>query len=335
TLGGNLAQTLVALGLPVNTRTLQAITVIAMAVVLGLALLRRRRGLAGDGARLRRTLMIVLVPAVLIGVFLILMRLLAPGSPGALTGLGYLFNHPLAEDNAKWLLITGQLGSGADLVFSGYAGGPLLLLMAMMASVISVLSGLLLGGVNEVAVALNTLIGTQFLLICLVPLVFATLVERRFRMRSAPPRLLPAPTIWIGMLVLALGSSVITSFGHLSLQMVLIGLTLWSCVFLARTPASTRILTTLVIAGMASVWLPLNVLGAALIAACLAFALWRCQWWVVGAAAGMLLVASDSLVSSIFFLLGIQAPTITAIVSGGAEAAMASRGIAAEGRAVA
>jgi len=334
TLGGNLAQTLVALGLPVNTRTLQAIALIAMAVVLGLALLRRKRRTTVAEPTFRRSLAVVLLPALLIGLFLILMRLLAPGSPGALTGLGYLFNHPLAEDNAKWLLITGQLGSGADLVFSGYAGGPLLLLMAMMASLISVLSGLLLGGVNEVAVALNTLIGTQFLLICLVPLAFAPLVERRFRLHGTP-RLLPAPAVWVGMIVLVLGSSVITSFGHLSLQLVIVGLTLWSCVFLARSPAATRILVTLVVAGMASVWLPLNVLGLVLIAACLAFALWRRQWWIAGVGAGMLLVASDSLVSSILFLLGIQAPTIGSIISGGSEPAAAVEGPVSEGPTIA
>lgn len=324
TLGGNLAQTLVALGLPVNTRTLQVITLIAMGVLLGLALRRRYRDALPQTSGLRRALVIVLGPAVIIGAFLVAMRLLAPGAHGPLTAMGYLVNHPLAEDNAKWLLITGQLGSGVDLVFSGYAGGPLLLIMAMVASLISVLSGLLLGGVNEVAVALNTLVGTQFLLICLVPFAFTPLVEGRFSLRGASRRLLPAPAVWTGMIVLVLGSAVITSYGHLSLQLVLLGLTLWSCVFLARGPASARVLVTLAIAGMASVWLPLNVLGAILIAACLVLMVRRRTWWLAGIGVAMLLVTWDTLVNSILFLLGIQAPSLGSLIPVAASSTPAS-----------
>ena len=53
--------------------------------------------------------------------------------------------------------LTAQLADGRAIEFSGYAGGPLLLVMAVMAALISVLSMALLGGVSEVAVAANTL----------------------------------------------------------------------------------------------------------------------------------------------------------------------------------
>jgi hypothetical protein len=50
------------------------------------------------------------------------MRLAAPGSPTPLSAVGYLVNHPLAEDNAKWLHLGAQLADGRDIVFNGYAG---------------------------------------------------------------------------------------------------------------------------------------------------------------------------------------------------------------------
>ena len=115
------------------------------------------------------------------------------------------------------------------------------MVMVMMAALISVLSMLLLGGVNEVAVAVNMVIGTQFFLIALVPIAFAPFAERAIplwpRVREVAARMVPAPLVWVSMLVVVIASSIVTAYGHLSLQFVLIVLVLWATVFLLGTKA--------------------------------------------------------------------------------------------------
>jgi hypothetical protein len=243
---------------------------------------------------------------VVIAVFLIAMRVMAPDSPGALTAVGYLINHPQAEDNAKWLHLAAQLADGRAIEFSGYAGAPLLLVMSMVAALISVLSMILLGGVNEVAVAVNTVVGTQFLLIALVPFGLAPWVERRVALRGDGRSFVPGPAVLVSAFVLFIASSVITSFGHLSLQFVLLLLVLWSSTFLTRVPGRARLLTTLAVVGAASVWIPLNVLGLGLLVVAFVWTIRGRDWWGLGAAALTLAAVWDALISSTLFLLGIQ-----------------------------
>ncbi len=298
---GNAVQSLISLGMDWNVRGLQALSLAVMTIVVVVAATMRR------GTRsVRRQVLAIVIPAILIGLFLIVMRLMAPGSPGPLTAVGYLINHPQAEDNAKWLHLTAQLADGRLIDFNGYAGGPLLLLMSMMAALISVLSLLLLGGVNEVAVAANTVVGTQFLLIALVPFAFAPFAERRMGLRGESRVRVPLPAIWAGILVIGIASAVITSFGHLSLQFVLVAISLWSAVFLARSPHGARLLMTLVVVALASVWLPFNVLGLALLAVCLVGSLRRRAWWALGAVLLTGAAVWDALISSTLFLLGIE-----------------------------
>jgi len=190
---------------------------------------------------------------------------MAPDSAGALTAVGYLINHPLAEDNAKWLHLTSQLAQGSEITFNGYAGGPLLLVMSVVASLISALSVIMLGGVNEVAVATNTLLGTQFLLIAVIPFVFAAFAQAKFKELKDTNRSVPVAATWTAMFVFVLASAVVTSYGHLSLQFILLVLVLWAGVFLLESSFLLRLCATLVIATSASVWLPLNVLGFAII----------------------------------------------------------------------
>lgn len=258
------------------------------------------------GSGLRRQVLGIVLPAVLIGGYLIAMRVMAPESPGALTAVGYFVNHPQAEDNAKWLHLAAQLADGRALEFNGYAGGPLLLVMSMVAALISVLSMVLLGGVNQVAVATNTVIGTQFLLIALVPFALAPFVERRVSLRGARRRWVPWPAIGAAMLALFVASSVITSFGHLSLQFVLLVLVLWSLVFLLRVPGQARLLMTLVVVCTASVWVPFNVLGLALLIVACAWTIRARNWWGLAAVVATLAAVWDALISSLLFLLGIQ-----------------------------
>ncbi len=306
-LGGNAVQTTISWGLDWSVREMQGLSLGLMLVVLGLGLVRRRRGV-GAGTRVSRQFWGVVFPALVIGAFLLGMRLLAPETASPLAGVGYLINHPLAEDNAKWLHLTSQLATGEAITFNGYAGGPLLLLMAVVSSLVSVLSMVLLGGVNEVAVAVNTLIVTQFLLIALVPFALAPLVEGALGGRGRRSRVrIPLPVLWTGALVLFVASAVVTSYGHLSFQFILIVLTLWAAVFLVpgRDPFA-RIVMTLAIATSASVWVPLNVIGLALVLSVLGWSVWRRHWRTAMLAAFTLVVSWDALLSSTLYLLGLN-----------------------------
>lgn len=304
---GNAVQSSISLGMSWNMRGLQAVVLAIFVLLLALAFVRRGSPRGG----MRRQLYVIVLPMVALGLFLILMRVFAPSSPGPLTGVGYLIKHTIAEDNAKWLNLSSQLAAGQDLVFNGYAGGPLILVMVMMAALISVLSMLLLGGVNEVAVAINIVIGTQFFLITLVPIAFAPFAERVVplwpRVSGVAARVVPAPLVWVAMFVVVLASSVVTSYGHLSLQFVLIILVLWAAVFLLGTKVpQARLLMSLVIATAASVWLPLNVVGIALIAICFGGTIMRRNWIGLALVALTFVAAWDALVSSTLFLLGID-----------------------------
>ena len=304
---GNAVQSSISLGMSWNMRGLQALVLAILVLLLVLAFVRRGPA-RGD---MRRQLYVIVLPMVVLGLFLILMRIFAPSAPGPLTGVGYLIKHTIAEDNAKWLNLTSQLAAGQDLVFNGYAGGPLILVMVTMAALISVLSMLLLGGVNEVAVAVNTVIGTQFFLIALVPIAFAPFAERVVplwpRVRGVAARMAPAPLVWVAMFVVGIASSVVTSYGHLSLQFVLIVLVLWATVFLLGTEVPhARLLMTLGVATTASVWLPLNVVGIALVAICFFGTIIRRNWLGLVLVIVTLIAVWDALISSTLFLLGIN-----------------------------
>ena len=309
-LGGNLVQTTIALGVGWTVYGLQLLVLAVLLIIVFLVTWLSRRGLEKLGSS-RRQFLVLGVPALLIGAGLIVLRLMAPDSAGALTAVGYLINHPLAEDNAKWLHLTSQLAQGSEISFNGYAGGPLLLVMSVVASLISVLSVVLLGGVNEVAVATNTLIGTQFLLIAIIPFVFAVFAQGKFKGLTDTKRFVPVAATWTAMFVLVLASAVVTSYGHLSLQFILLVLVLWAGVFLLDTPFLLRLSATSLIATSASVWLPLNVLGFAVIVVAFVVVIRRRSaiggLLVIGTAA----VSWDAIFSSVLYVFGIGAASGT------------------------
>lgn len=308
-LAGNLVQTSIALGTGWQVRSLQVLSLIVILGVLAGAYLVRSR--MRPGSSMRTQFAGIVLPAMIVGLILILLRLMAPEDPGPLTALGYLINHPMAEDNAKWLNLAAQLADGRTIAFNGYAGGPLLLLMSLVAAGISVLSLLLLGGVNEVAVVLNTVVGSQMLLIVLAPFALAPLAQWRMRAASgsrggsAVP-LPPAPLLWAGALILVSANAALVKFGHLSLQFVLILLVLWATVFLVSSPRRLQLMATLVIATTASVWLPLNVMGVILLVGALVVTLRSRDWRGVGLVVVTVVVTWDALFSSILYLFGID-----------------------------
>lgn len=72
---------------------------------------------------------------------------------------------------------------------------------------------MLLGGVNQVAVAANTVVFGQFFLAISAPLVLAPLAEQRFKSSAIPARF-----IWPGALVTTSTALVLINIGHLRLQ---------------------------------------------------------------------------------------------------------------------
>jgi hypothetical protein len=318
-LAGNLVQTTIAFGMGWTVYGLQLLVLAVLLIIVLMVTWLSRHTVVSLGSR-RRQFLVLGVPALMIGVGLIVLRLMAPDSAGALTAVGYLINHPLAEDNAKWLHLTSQLAQGSEIAFNGYAGGPLLLVMSVVASLISVLSVIMLGGVNEVAVATNTLLGTQFLLIAVIPFVFAVFAQGKFKGLKDTKRLVPVAATWTAMFVLVLASAVVTSYGHLSLQFILLVLVLWAGVFLLETTFLLRLSATLVIATSASVWLPLNVLGFAIIVVALVVVIRRRS--AIGALLVIVTVAVswDAIFSSALYVFGSGEGGASSGVEAGVEA---------------
>jgi hypothetical protein len=227
----------------------------------------------------------------------------------------------VGEDNAKWLNLTSQLAAGEELSFvGGYAGGALTVVLAIAATVARVVSVAAYGGVNQVGVAVQAVIGSSFLLIALAPLALAPIVEAKFppRPTTVVRQRIPAPAVWVGALILATGSAALTFFGHLSLQLVLLMIVLWFAVFLARGPEPYgRILGTAIAVSAGVVWFPLNLFSLALLVGiALALIVWSIQRLRIGrlpdAWAWAILVltlvsAWDGLVSSTLYALGIGA----------------------------
>ncbi len=322
-LAGNLVQTTIALGVGWTVYGLQLLGLLVLLIIVLMVTWLSRHEVVSLGSR-RRQFLVLGVPALMIGVGLIVLRLMAPDSAGSLTAVGYLINHPLAEDNAKWLNLTSQLAQGSEITFNGYAGGPLLLVMSVVASLISVLSVIMLGGVNEVAVATNTLIGTQFLLIAIIPFVFAVFAQGKFQGLAEMKRFVPVAATWTAMLVLVLASAVVTSYGHLSLQFILLVLVLWAGVFLLETPFLLRLSATLLIATSASVWLPLNVLGFVIIVVTVVVVIRRRR--VIG---GLLVIVTaalswDAIFSSALYVFGSGGAAASSGVEAGIEGVAAA-----------
>lgn len=324
-------QTSVSLGHAWTVAGLQVLLVVDFLVLLALSVAFR-----GDrdkaGARwLRRDLLAVWLPALAIGGFLVVMRLLASPDPGPLAGVGYLAAHPAIEDSAKWSNLASQMVTGRELDFvGGYSGGPMLMVMGLMVTLLSALSFLLLGGVNEVAVVVGTVIGAGFLMITLVPFALAPLAQARLHLqgRASGSVRVPAPAIWAGIMVVAAASAVLSGLGHLSLQFVLLVLVLWFSVFLARgVIRHGRVLASLVAVGAGIIWFPLNVFSIVILVVVLAwlareFVRGNRPWAVTAVAVLVLLTTWEGLFSSLFYALGIGSGTISLAAGTGAMGAL-------------
>ena len=294
---GNAVQFTTTLGVGWTARSLQALGLACALAVVLVAWRTRPTGRRG----FQRSVFGILVPAGVLALSFTGLRLLSDAAP--LTAVGYLVNHPQAEDNAKWLHLTSQLAQGTEVTFNGYAGGPLLLFLAMVAAAVSVMSTVLLGGVNEVAVAANSVVIGQYVLLCLAPFALAPLVEGRLRLHRMR-RSLPLPAVFLGAGVLVLASAVVTSYGHLSLQWVLLVLVFWSAAFAAERGQALLLGSTLTVVTVASVWIPLNVLGLVLAVGAIIWSVRARRGALLAVSLITLAVSTDALVSSTLFLLG-------------------------------
>jgi hypothetical protein len=118
-----------------------------------------------------------------------------------------------------------------------------------------------MGGVNQVFVAANSVVYAEFILAALTPFALAALAEMRVRARqgSAERGYIPAPLIWAGALVLAVGSFAVSGLGHLTFQFVFLVVAFWVGVFLVGTKVRHAYLfASMSIVAVAIVWFPLT-----------------------------------------------------------------------------
>jgi len=119
--------------------------------------------------------------------------------------------------------------------------------------------------------------------------------------------------VWVGMLAVALASAIVTSYGHLSLQFVLLVLVAWFAVFAASGSRWLQLATSLTVVSVASVWLPMTAVASALVIVLLVWVVRRRWWWGLGMLAATVVAAWDALFSSTLYLLGIDVASIPII----------------------
>lgn len=248
---------------------LQWATFVAFAAVFVAALISHKRARLAYAVGFRRQFSAVLAPALAGILFLLVSRALAAPTSGWFTGVGFLVQREHAEDNAKWLDFTSQLVAGHPMAQGVPLGGPLELFMVVVTTLLSVISLVSFGGVNQVFVVANGVIYAEYLLAFLAPFAFAPLAEAKFRRLAGSPTkdFLPAPLLWIASFVLIVGSLAVSGLGHMTLQFVFLCVANWSSTFLAGTRIPhAYLLSSIGIVSAAIVWFPLTVVAIVLFA---------------------------------------------------------------------
>lgn len=237
---------------------LQFLLLLALAAPAAVAWLRGPVG----GAPRRIQFLGTLLPVALLAVFFTAVLTWWSEGPALLRPVGFLMGHAIAEDNAKWLDFGAKLATGEAVEQAVPLGGPLQLYLVFVATLMAVASQLLLGGVNEVMVAANTVIVGQFLLVALAPLALAPLVEAKVsRLREGRSRI-PLPFVWVGGLILVLAVLMLTAYGHLTLQWTLLVAGAWVAVYLVRARLPwVHWLASMAVAGLLVVWFPMTVIA--------------------------------------------------------------------------
>jgi hypothetical protein len=308
---------------------LQVMLLLALIAVVAVAVKRRRVSLAP----LKRQLYAVIVPFALLLVLLVVITTVWTAEPAFLHPVSFLMGHSVAEDNAKWLDFTAQLATGGPIQQGVAMGGPLALYLTFIATAMGVVSQVVLHGYNEVAVAANSVVFGEFFLVVLAPLALAPLAEARLRGRSGQLRArIPLPFIWLSTLILAATVLLVTAYGHMTFQFTLLVCSLWAVTFLSQVPIRrARLLTSLIIAGAMTVWLPLNVLAVAILVGWLIILVGRglrqgrSQFDLIGLALWLVFAVSlwEPIKSSITYFLTPAASASGGGASGGLVSAIA------------
>ena len=245
----------------VTLLTRPQLQVILLGVLAVPAVIAWLKGPVGRSSGRRQFLGTVAPTVLLIAFFTAVVTWWSEG-PALLRPVGFLMGHSIAEDNAKWLDFGAKLATGEVVDQAVPLGGPLQLYLVFVSTLMAVASQLLLGGVNEVMVAANTVIMGQFLLVALAPLALSPLVEVKGLKRTGHGAPIPLPFIWIGSLILVLAVLMLTAYGHLTLQWTMLVAALWVAAYLVRSPLPwIGWLTSIGVASLLVVWFPMTVVA--------------------------------------------------------------------------
>jgi len=298
--------------------SLQLLLLLALAVPAVLAFLRR----GNSPWELRRQVWAVIAPTALLLLFVIILTTRWTAGAAFERPVGFLIGHSVAEDNAKWLDFTSQLASGHEIVQAIPMGGPLALVMVFVATLMGVVSWIMLGGYNEVAVAANTVVLGQYFLVIIAPLALAPLVEARLR-RKGDDRRIPAPFVWLSAIIIAAGNLVAIGYGHLTFQFVVLVAVLWGATFLSDIDLRrARLLTSIAIVIAVTVWFPLNALSALVLLGCIAVVIGRIvrqrefDWVAIALLVVTAICVWEPIWSSVSYVLS-STPTAAGATGGG------------------
>ena len=249
--------------------SLELLLVATFVVVVVAAWATRPRG--GERPSIRHQWWAIGLPMVVVGACVVISRLLAAPSSGLFTGVGFFMRRIYAEDNAKWLDFTSRLVQGEQIVQSDPLGGPLQLFLVPVADLLSTVSLIAFGGINEVFVMSNTVIYGQFGLAILAAAALAPVAERAFRSSTGGGHL-PLPLVWTGAGIITIASLAASGLGHLTLQFTFLVVGLWVAAFLVRAPATVTSLASLAVVPLFLVWFPMAPVSAVVVIAAIAFA---------------------------------------------------------------
>ena len=242
---------------------LQLVLLLALVVP---AVVASVKGPVGDAPR-RSQVLGTLLPTTVLVVFLTVVLTWWSEGPALLRPVAFLMGHSIAEDNAKWLDFGAKLATGEVVDQAVPLGGPLQLYLVLVATLMAVASQLLLGGINEVMVAANTVIVGQFLLVALVPLALSPLVEAKVSRSSGRRSRVPLPFVWAGGLILVLAVLMLTAYGHLTLQWTILVATGWVAVYLVRSRLPwIAWLASMAVVALLVVWFPMTVIAVLVLA---------------------------------------------------------------------
>jgi hypothetical protein len=267
-------------------------------------------------APMSRQALAVLVPSgfMLLGFALITVRWTEEFA--FLRPVGFLIGQVTAEDNSKWLDFTAQWATGGGIDQPVPLGGPLQLYLTFVGTFMAVISQVVLGGFNEVAVAANTVVYGEYLLAVMMPFAFAPMAEAKFSLAGARGKLsrgfVPLPGLWIGMLVLSVVSLAVMAYGHLTLQFTFLVAGLWVATFLSASKVPrARLVTSLTAAASMTVWLPLNVIAIIIVLTWLSLYASRLirfgprsvDWWGAGLLIVVTIGVAQPVYSSMYYLV--------------------------------